>query len=50
MRGRGRFEYWRELVLVLLMLTVLVLGLTLFDSLRPQGEEGGEDTAVMTAE
>ena len=50
MGGLGRFEYWRELVLVLLMLTVLVLGLTLFESLWPQGEDGGETTAVMTVD
>ena len=46
----GRFEYWRELVLVLLMLIVLVLGLTLFENLRPYGENGGEPTTVMTAD
>lgn len=50
MNGFGRFEYWRECVLVFLMLTVLVLDLALFDSLWPYGEDGGATTAVMTAE
>lgn len=27
----GRFEYWREFILVILMLTVLVLDLALFE-------------------
>ena len=50
MSGPGRFEYWRELVLVLLMLIVLVLGLTLFENLWPYGESGGQPTTVMTAD
>jgi hypothetical protein len=50
MSGLGRFEYWRELVLVLLMLTVLLLDLTLFESLWPYGENGGDTSSVMTVE
>lgn len=50
MSGLRRFEYWRELVLVLLMLTVLVLDLALFESLWPYGEEGGDTSAVMSVE
>jgi len=38
----GKFEYWPELVLVLLMLTVLVLDLALFENLWPYGEDGGQ--------
>jgi len=40
MGDRGRFEYWPELVLVLLMVSVLVMSLVLFDSLWPRGESG----------
>ena len=40
MSGRERFEYWPELVLVLLMLTMLVLDLALFEHLWPHGENG----------
>lgn len=40
MGGHGRFEYWPELLLVLLMFTVLVFDLVLFDSLWPYGEDG----------
>ncbi|MBG0788977.1 MAG: hypothetical protein H0S80_00595 [Desulfovibrionaceae bacterium] len=46
----GRFEYWRELVLVLLMLTVLVLDLALFDSLWPYGEDGTGTARIMKVE
>ena len=45
MLNRERFEYWPELVLVLLMLTMLVLDLAMFESLWPFGESG--DSAVM---
>ena len=36
-----KFEYWRELVLILVMLIVLLLDFALFDSLWPYGEEIG---------
>lgn len=39
-----KFEYWRELLLVILMLSVLVLDLTLFEDLWPYGEDGGLTT------
>lgn len=41
MRSGGRFEYWPEVVLVLIMLSVLLVDLALFDSLWPYGEDGG---------
>lgn len=47
MNGRGCLEYWPELVLVLLMLTVLVLDLALFESLWPHGENGGAAAGLM---
>ena len=50
MSDMRRFEYWRELVLVFLMLTVLLLDLALFESLWPYGEDGGETPSVMTVE
>lgn len=46
MNGFGRFEYWRELLLVILMLAVLVLDLTLTQSLWPYGEDGDGRTAA----
>ncbi|MCJ2164427.1 MULTISPECIES: hypothetical protein [unclassified Pseudodesulfovibrio] len=49
MRGQGRFEYWPELVLVLLMLSVLVLDLTLYENLRPYGENGSQSVTVIKA-
>ncbi len=36
-----KFEYWRELVLIFVMLIVLILDFVLFDSLWPYGEDGG---------
>ena len=49
MSGLGRFEYWPELVLVLLMLIVLLLDLTLFENLWPYGEDGGQAATVIKA-
>jgi len=46
--GRTRqFEYWRELALILVMLSVLVLDLALFEGLWPYGEDGGQKAAVV---
>jgi len=42
MRGSGRFEYWPEFLLVVLMLSVLILNFTLFENLWPYGEDGGQ--------
>jgi hypothetical protein len=50
MGGQGRFEYWPELVLVFLMLSVLVLDLTLFDNFQPYGEDGSHATTVIRAD
>lgn len=49
MGGQGRFEYWPELVLVLLMLSVLVLDFALFENLWPYGEGGGQAATVIKA-
>ena len=46
MNGRRRLEYWPELVLLLLMLTVLVLDLALFHSLWPFGENGANSAGM----
>ncbi len=32
MRGSGHFEYWPELVLLVLMLSVLILNFTVFEN------------------
>ncbi|OIQ50679.1 hypothetical protein BerOc1_02620 [Pseudodesulfovibrio hydrargyri] len=40
MAERACFEYWRETVLMLLMLLVLVLDLAFFKDLRADGEKG----------
>lgn len=42
MNSLRRFEYWPELVLVLIMLIVLVLDFTLFEGLWSSGEDGGQ--------
>jgi hypothetical protein len=42
MRQLEKFEYWRELLLVIVMMTVLILNLSLFEGLWPQGEDGGQ--------
>lgn len=47
MGRRERFEYWPELVLVLVMLTVLMLNITLFESLWSSGEGGGQATSII---
>ncbi|XXJ18640.1 hypothetical protein ACR42D_03625 [Desulfovibrio caledoniensis] len=47
MRGRERFEYWRELVLVLLMLGVLVVDMTMFETMRSDGESGDRTITVV---
>lgn len=45
-----KFEYWRELVLILVMLIVLILDFALFESLWPHGEDGGQAArSVMSA-
>lgn len=45
-----KFEYWRELVLILVMLVVLILDFALFDSLWSHGEDGGQSArSVMSA-
>jgi hypothetical protein len=49
MRGRECFEYWRELVLVLLMLFVLVIDMTMFENMRSDGESGGRTITVVGA-
>lgn len=38
----NKFEYWPELLLVFVMLTVLLLDLALFEGLWPYGEDGGQ--------
>lgn len=43
----GEFEYWRELVLIFVMLTVLILDIALFDSLWPYGEDGGQSVRAV---
>ncbi len=40
----NRFEYWRELVLVLVMLSVLVVDLTLFENMWTFGEDDSQTT------
>ncbi len=47
MRDRGHFEYWPEFVLLVLMLSVLVLNFTVFDSLWLYGEDGGQPTQTV---
>jgi len=42
MKSWQRFEYWPELMLVLIMLTVLLIDVALFDSLWPSGEGGDQ--------
>ena len=50
MRGRECFEYWRELVLVLLMLFVLVIDMTMFETMRSDGENGDRTITVVRAD
>lgn len=45
-----RFYYWRELLFMLFMLTVLALNVTYFEALFPFGDEGsGTSSAGLIA-
>ncbi|MGE4424329.1 MAG: hypothetical protein AB7D39_18665 [Pseudodesulfovibrio sp.] len=50
MSGRERLEYRRELVSALLTLSVLVIDVTMFETIRSDGESGGQPTAVVVAD
>jgi len=47
MNSLRRFEYWPELVLVLLMLGVLVANFMLYESLWPDGEDEGHSSLIV---
>ena len=47
MNSRRRFDYWPELVLVLLMLGVLLVNFVLYESLWPYGEDDGNSSLIV---
>ncbi|MBI9079969.1 MAG: hypothetical protein JEY79_09555 [Pseudodesulfovibrio sp.] len=42
------FEYWPEILIILVMLTVLILDIALFDNLWPYGDDGGQSATAVT--